>query len=308
MMETAKIRKAGYAIRHSYNDFVARYRFLVPGITKKTDVRAAATKICHEVLDRMPNFALGRTKIFLKEMHDAHLEKTRSEILVRSIEIIQRGFRRVMFRRFMKRHREAAIVFQKHFRARGYRQRFLIIRAGFLRLQAAILTREFSGNYQDMRKSVIGLQARCRGYLTRLDLSGKISAKSRKMVEFGKLRVQEEQQLKREGHPNWKQEAENRFMARLTQLNRELKVDRENEVIRQHNIIVEEQSKVVDDVFGFLTELQTPLMKKKNPRHSPSFKVSKMISYLESKTRNVKHIPSKLLSRPTNHYDSSTRL
>lgn len=308
MMETAKIRKAGYAIRHSYKDFATRYRFLIKGISTKTDVRAAATKICSEVLKTMPNFALGRTKIFLKEIHDVQLEKTRSEILIRSITIIQRGFRRIMFRRFMKRYREAAIVFQKHFRARGFRQRFLIMQRGFHRLQASILTREFSSSYHSMRKSIIGLQARCRGFLTRLDLSGKITAKSRKMVEFGKLRVQEEEQFKRAGNANWKQEAENRFITRLAQLNRELKVDRENEIIRQHKMTIEDGNKVVDDVFGFLTELQTPLMKPKNSRRSPSFKVSQMISYLEVKSRNVKHIPSKLLSRPVNNYDSTTRL
>ncbi|CRL00551.1 CLUMA_CG013811, isoform B [Clunio marinus] len=270
MMETAKIRKAGYAIRYSYKDFVNRYRFLAKGITIKTDVRAAATKICTEALSSIPTFALGRTKIFLKEEHDEHLEKMRSEIYERSIEIIQRGFRRILFRRFIKRHREAAIVFQKHFRARGYRQRFLIMRHGFHRLQAAIKSRELSGKYHDIRKSMIGLQARCRGFLTRLDLSGKITEKSRKMVEFAKLRVQEEQQLKREGNKHWKEEAESRFLARLTNLNKELKLDRENEIRRQHNINIEEQTKVVDDVFGFLSELQTPKMQPKNPRHTPT--------------------------------------
>lgn len=308
MMETAKIRKAGYAIRHSYKDFVVRYRFLVQGITTKTDVRAAATKICSESLSSMPNFALGRTKIFLKEVHDAHLEKLRSEIFMRSITIIQRGFRRILFRRFMRRYREAAIVLQKHFRARGYRQRFLVIQRGFHRLQASIHSRKVSDAYRDTRKAIIGLQARCRGFLTRRDLSGKISEKSRKMLEFTKLRNQDEQQLKKAGNPNWKQEAENRFINRLANLNRELKLDRENEIRRQHNLNIEEQNRVVDDVFGFLTELQTPKPTPKNPRHMPSFKVSKLRNFLEEKSRNIKHIPSKLLSRPVNRYDSSTRL
>lgn len=32
MMETAKIRQYGYPIRHTYSDFVYRYRILVSGI------------------------------------------------------------------------------------------------------------------------------------------------------------------------------------------------------------------------------------------------------------------------------------
>lgn len=308
MMETAKIRKAGYAIRHSYRDFVTRYRFLAKGITSKTEVRSAAAKICNESLKTMPNFALGKTKIFLKEEHDAHLEKLRSEIMMKSIAIIQRGFRRILFRRFMKRYRDAAIVMQKHFRARGYRQRFLIMQRGFHRLQASIHTRELSERFQNIRKVIVGLQAKCRGFLTRKDLSGKISEKSQKMVEFAKIRVQEEQQLKRAGIENWKEEAELRFLERLTNLNRKLKLDKENEIKRQHNINIEEQTKVVDDVFGFLADLQTPKPKPKL-RHTPSIKVSQMIHYLEEKSRNLKHIPSKLLSRAAfNYQDSSTRL
>lgn len=308
MMETAKIRKAGYAIRHSYKDFVIRYRFLVSGITNKTDVRTAAAKICNEALRSMPTFALGKTKIFLKEGHDAHLEKMRAEVYASSIAIIQRGFRRIIFKRFIRRHREAAIVLQKNFRARGYRQRFLVMQRGFHRLQAAIHSRDHRTSFIETRKTIIGLQAKCRGFLTRKNLAGKISEKSRKMAEFAKLRVQEEQQLKRAGNANWKEEAENRYFTRIARLNQELKLEKDKETKRQHQINIDEQTKVVDDVFGFLTDLQTPKMQPKNPQRAPTFKVSKMISYLEDKSRNLKYIPSKLLSRPFNYYDSSTKL
>lgn len=306
MMETAKIRKAGFAIRHSYQDFVTRYRFLVKGINNKTDPRTAAQKICNEALKSIPTFALGKTKIFLKEHHDELLEKTRAEIYFKSIAIIQRGFRRIIFKRFIRRHREAAVVLQKHFRARGYRQSFLEMRRGFNRLQAALHSRKQRDEFQDIRKAIIGLQARCRGFLARKDLSGKINEKSKKMIEFAQLRVKEEQQLKNSGDVHWKEKAENQFLQRLTNLNRQLKLDKENELKRQHIIDVEAQNKVVDEVFEFLSELaQTPKMPPKVKRNSPSFRVSKMISYLEDKSRSVKHIPSKLLSRPVNQYDST---
>lgn len=309
MMETAKIRKAGYAIRHSYKDFVTRYRFLVSGITTKTEIRVAAAKICNEVLHSMPNYALGRTKIFLKEQHDRHLEKIRTDIYLKAITVIQRGFRKIIFKKFITRYRHAAIVMQKYWRAKGPRERFLIMQRGFSRLQAAILSRDASDKYQHMRKSLIGLQAYCRGYLTRRDLMSKISEKSRKMAELGQQRVREERELREAGHPKWKQEAEIRFLSRLAVLNKELQIDKERKI--QNNKIIEgDTEKYVDDVFSFLTELQTPIMKPKiitTQRHSPSYRVSKMISYLEAKSRNVKQIPSKLLSRPVNYYDS-TRL
>jgi myosin-7 len=309
MMETAKIRKAGYAIRHTYRDFVTRYRILVKGITSKTDVRAAATKICSQVLSSMPNFALGKTKIFLKEHHDRHLEKSRSDVYLHAIAVIQRGFRRVIFKRFMARYRYAAVVIQKHWRARIPRQRFILMQRGFKRLQAVIQSRDTSNRYQIMRQSIVNLQARCRGVLTRRDLSNKISAKSRKMIELARLRLQEEHELKSAGHPQWRQEAETRFLSRISALNRELKIDQQRKMQSQYSLSIEEEDKMVDDVFSFLTELQTPVMKPKTTtRHTPTFKVSKMISYLEARSRNLKHIPSKLLSRPVNYYDSTTRL
>lgn len=40
MMETIRIRRAGYPIRHSFTEFVDRYRFLIPGIPPSHKVTA----------------------------------------------------------------------------------------------------------------------------------------------------------------------------------------------------------------------------------------------------------------------------
>lgn len=67
MMETIRIRQAGYPIRHTFAEFVERYRILVSGIgpPDKEDCRAASTKICKAVLAGA-DFQLGKTKVFLK--------------------------------------------------------------------------------------------------------------------------------------------------------------------------------------------------------------------------------------------------
>ena len=66
-METIRIRRAGYPIRHSFHDFVDRYRMLGEGIgpAHVEDCRAASNKICSKVLQGM-DYQLGRTKVFLK--------------------------------------------------------------------------------------------------------------------------------------------------------------------------------------------------------------------------------------------------
>jgi len=67
MMETIRIRRAGYPIRHLFSDFVDRYRILVRGIgpPHREDCRAATLKICQTVLGTS-DFQLGGSKVFVK--------------------------------------------------------------------------------------------------------------------------------------------------------------------------------------------------------------------------------------------------
>ena len=67
MMETIRIRRAGYPIRHNFEDFVDRYRLLAVGIlpSQKENCRAASTKILQAVL-KDADYQLGKTKVFLK--------------------------------------------------------------------------------------------------------------------------------------------------------------------------------------------------------------------------------------------------
>merc|ERR1712079_602875 len=62
MMETIRIRRAGYPIRHTFNEFVDRYRFLISGCPpahKLKDCRSATAKICNAVLGKA-DYQLGK--------------------------------------------------------------------------------------------------------------------------------------------------------------------------------------------------------------------------------------------------------
>ena len=67
MMETITIRRKGYPIRHTFAEFVDRYRILVSGVgpSHNEDCRAASNKISLAVLGEA-DFQLGKTKVFLK--------------------------------------------------------------------------------------------------------------------------------------------------------------------------------------------------------------------------------------------------
>ncbi|XP_048643964.1 unconventional myosin-VIIa isoform X2 [Marmota marmota marmota] len=69
MMETIRIRRAGYPIRYSFVEFVERYRVLLPGVKpayKQGDLRGTCQRIAEAVLGTHDDWQIGKTKIFLK--------------------------------------------------------------------------------------------------------------------------------------------------------------------------------------------------------------------------------------------------
>ncbi|XP_065072621.1 myosin-VIIa-like isoform X2 [Ochlerotatus camptorhynchus] len=266
MMETAKIRKAGYAIRHSYSEFVERYRHLGKNIgpAHKVDCRVASMQICHLVLATIPDdYQFGRTKVFLKESHDAWLESERSRVYLHYVMLIQRAFRRVLFFKYIRRYRIAAITIQKHWRARGYRSNYLIIRNGYRRLQAVIKSRDLTYKFGRLREVIVYLQAHCRGHLTRKNLKDRITYKAQRMNELLGIKRREETQFKQSGNKRWREDAEHNYWLRVDELNQELALEAEMkrtiEMVQPYPAMdAEENNKVVDDVFGFLNDPMSP--------------------------------------------------
>ncbi|XP_058123713.1 myosin-VIIa-like isoform X2 [Anopheles ziemanni] len=280
MMETAKIRKAGYAIRHTYREFVERYRHLGVGIgpAHRVDCVESTKAICRKVLAGIPDdYQFGLTKVFLKESHDYLLESERSRVYLHYVVLIQRAFRRVLFWRYLRRYRQAAITIQKHWRARGYRADYLTMRNGYRRLQAVIKSRSQTYAFGRLREAIVQLQAQCRGYLTRRNLRDKITYRARRMNEIIARKRTEEVQFKKSGNARWREDAEHNYRLRVDELNRELAYAEESRkaarVLPQPSINPEEDNKIVDDVFGFLEGTTSP---EPVPKRKPSLAVSKM--------------------------------
>lgn len=304
MMETARIRRAGYPIRHSYTEFVQRYRYLTPGIgpAHKVNCVDATRRICEKILITMPDYQLGQTKLFLKDAHDIFLEEERSRIYLHHILILQRGFRRVIFKKWIQKHRNAAIVIQRNWRARGFRRDFLIMKKGFYRLQACIQSRQSAFLFSRIRKCVINIQALCRGFLTRKKLKGRITEKSQRLQELVILRRQEEIEFKRSGNTNWEDDAKINFMARFADLSRQYDTRQPAIIENRHQINIEEDNKVVDDVFGFLSMPEAEMVRPKQVNG-----IRNMISSFEAQSKVKKIVPSKLLSRPVKVYTYESR-
>ncbi|KAG8233488.1 hypothetical protein J437_LFUL013737, partial [Ladona fulva] len=162
MMETIRIRRAGYPIRHTFVDFVDRYRVLVKPApsSSKGDNHAASQRILSTVLPKGSDYQLGHTKVFLKDAHDLYLEQLRDQSLSKKVLIIQRCVRGWLCRRRFLMLRAAALVLQKYWRGRKPRKAYLARKLGFLRLAASIQSRALTYQFHTMRRRMINLQVK----------------------------------------------------------------------------------------------------------------------------------------------------
>ncbi|XP_061492399.1 unconventional myosin-VIIb isoform X2 [Rhineura floridana] len=179
MMETIRIRKAGYPIRYSFADFFERYRVLQSLSSPeqlKNEARQCCIYICERVIGNDNEWKIGRTKVFLKDYHDTILEVERDKALTEKAILIQKALRGFKDRKQFLRQRRCAVVIQTAWRGYCCRKRFKMIMLGFERLQALFRSRQLVKQYKSARANVIKFQALCRSYLMRQKTAEQLKA------------------------------------------------------------------------------------------------------------------------------------
>ncbi|XP_050309593.1 myosin-VIIa-like [Anthonomus grandis grandis] len=213
MMETTKIRQAGYPIRYSYPDFVDRFRYICRGIPPSHigNCKDSTNRICKAVLGNSADYQLGHSKVFLKNPDNDKLEELRSVVLEKYVRVLQTALKGWIHRQRFLKLRAAAVVFQKHFRGRRDRFHYLKMSNGYQRLQAKIISRDLAFSYRKLRGKIVGLQARCRGYLVRHN------RQMGRIYFIVKQRSVDEEEFKRQGKKTAGKEAERLKQERLAE-------------------------------------------------------------------------------------------
>uniref|UniRef100_A0A7N6B144 Myosin VIIAa n=1 Tax=Anabas testudineus TaxID=64144 RepID=A0A7N6B144_ANATE len=290
MMETIRIRRAGYPIRYTFVEFVDRYRVLMPGVKpayKQEDLRGTCQRIAEAVLGRDDDWQMGKTKIFLKDHHDMLLEIERDKAITDKVILIQKVVRGFKDRSNFLRMRKSAVLIQKTWRGYHCRKNYGAMRAGFSRLQALVRSRKLCASYHVARQRITGFQGRCRGFLVRRAfrhrlwavitiqayargmiarrLYKRLKGEYRRRLEAEKMRLAEETKLRNQmSAKRAKAEAERKHQERLAQLAKEdaEREKKEKEEARKKKEMVEQMEKarmepvndsdMVDKMFGFL--------------------------------------------------------
>ncbi|XP_044740758.1 unconventional myosin-IXa-like [Chrysoperla carnea] len=167
MLETVRIRQAGFNVRLTYDEFIQLYRILLPKglLSSQQDVRHFLATLN---LNR-DNYQLGASKIFLRESEKIKLDFKLHQQIMASIISIQRWFRSCLERKRFLRLRNAAITIQSSWKIYTAQRKLneLRICACVLVIQSAWRGYKVRRWYHKLKRGLCKFQAHARGVLAR---------------------------------------------------------------------------------------------------------------------------------------------
>uniref|UniRef100_A0A8C9EVX2 Unconventional myosin-X-like n=1 Tax=Pavo cristatus TaxID=9049 RepID=A0A8C9EVX2_PAVCR len=200
MLETVKVRRAGFPIRRLFQDFLSRYKMLVKVPSFSDNSKAICAGFLQAYDSSKKEWQLGKTKVFLKEALEQKLEKDREEELRKAAVIIRAHVLGYMARKKYQKVLASVVTIQKNYRAYFWKK-------SLLRLKA----------------SAIVLQKHWRGHLARSLYRRLRQQELRRQQEAEERRRREkEEQIRREEEERQWQEEEERQMEEILRLEKEI--------------------------------------------------------------------------------------
>lgn len=164
MLETVRIRRAGFNVRLTYDEFIQLYRILLPKglLSSQNDVRNFLATLN---LNR-DNYQLGSSKVFLRESEKYRLDYKLHQQIMASIVTLQRWFRACLERRRFLHIRNAVITLQSYCR-------MYLVQRHIKQICAAIKIQKVWRGYkvrswvQKLKNGIVVVQAHIRGLRVR---------------------------------------------------------------------------------------------------------------------------------------------
>ncbi|XP_035377707.1 unconventional myosin-X [Electrophorus electricus] len=213
MLETVKIRRAGFPVRMTFRDFLSRYTVILREKRQTGEESRKISELLTVYSTSRKHWQLGKTKVFLKEVLEQRLEQERDDVRRAAGMVIRAHILSYVARKHYRKVRSSTVTLQKNYRAHFWRQ-------GFLR----------------MRSAAVVLQKYHRGQLTRrlyyqLQQDRRREEEEERQAEEERRRAEEERQLdqRREEEERQMREEEEQEALRKQQEEQELRSNRDSE-------------------------------------------------------------------------------
>ncbi|KAL5277342.1 MYO9B family protein [Megaselia abdita] len=168
MLETVRIRRAGYNVRLTYEEFIQLYRILLPKglLSSQKDVKDFLLTMN---LNRQ-HYQTGITKIYMRESEKLLLDTKLHRKIIGSIITIQRWFRGILQRNRFLMYKTSAVTLQSYWRMYLTKKKLQVERVSVnaaIIIQSAWRMYKQKSWYKKLKKGVVMFQAHVRGYVTR---------------------------------------------------------------------------------------------------------------------------------------------
>uniref|UniRef100_A0A8C3P901 Myosin X n=1 Tax=Chrysemys picta bellii TaxID=8478 RepID=A0A8C3P901_CHRPI len=227
MLETVKIRRAGFPIRRLFPDFLSRYKMLMKNLSVPDNTKAVCAHFLQTYDSTRKEWQLGKNKVFLKEALEQNLEKDREEELRKAAIVIQAHVLGYMARKKYRKVLVSIVTIQKNYRAHFWKK-------ALLRLKA----------------SAVVLQKHWRGQLARSLYRHLLQQEQRRKQEVEERRRQEEEeQIRREEEERqWQEEEE---------LRRKQEEEEEKKRMQEEEIpLQEEERRQMEEILRLEKEIE----------------------------------------------------
>ncbi|KAI9102028.1 P-loop containing nucleoside triphosphate hydrolase protein [Phlyctochytrium arcticum] len=138
MLDTIRIRKAGYPMRLSYDGFARDFKCLIPSgmVLTKTNAKEISSAIAAETNMVDGAWQAGKTKLFLKEGALGTIQDRAGQVLRAKVILIQSRMLGYLYRKRFLRLREATSTIQRFAKGFVYKRRYKRTQRAILKIQS----------------------------------------------------------------------------------------------------------------------------------------------------------------------------
>ncbi|XP_077988957.1 unconventional myosin-IXb-like isoform X2 [Glandiceps talaboti] len=236
MLETVRIRRAGYNVRWTFEEFCQQYKFLLP-----SEFEISREKI-EEFLINMDlnkeHYQIGETKVFLRESERIKLQEMLHQEVLRRIHIIQRWIKTILAKRRYQQTIEATVKIQASVRMFLAKRELYILKERDLAACAIQSTWKAYKQrilYMKLYRGVVWFQSIYRGKQGRLLYQKLLKERKERIEEEERRRKEEEERLRKEEEERLREEERRKKEEeeRLQREEEEERLKKEQELLKQ---------------------------------------------------------------------------